>query len=92
MEDDTLVQCDVCKKWWHPSCIGMSNYEPGTIHAKRQWVREKDEEYFRQEDFLCRKCNRHAAAAKTEASIWFDAGVERDRAWKTVERLTPAAC
>lgn len=55
-DNEFLIQCDRCEKWWHPRCIGKGLYKDSYYRAKREWTQGKDVMYYKDRAFECTEC------------------------------------
>lgn len=62
-EDPFLVQCEDCKRWFHPGCVGKGKYADSTYatsyKARRKKALAGDEKMYREKNlrFSCSDCD-----------------------------------
>ena len=61
-EDPYLVQCDHCKHWFHPGCVGKGRYAESTYKHNRKIALAGDEKVYREQGlmFTCADCDEDA--------------------------------
>jgi hypothetical protein len=58
-EDPFLVQCEGCKDWFHPGCVGKGKYAESTYKGNRKVALAGDEKMYREKNltFTCKGCD-----------------------------------
>ncbi|KAK4540293.1 hypothetical protein LTR36_009605 [Oleoguttula mirabilis] len=55
-DNQYLIVCDQCGKWFHPGCIGKGQYAASTYSCNRVRSQRKDADYFVDKEFKCAVC------------------------------------
>ena len=58
-EDPFLVQCEGCKRWFHPGCVGKGKYAETSYKYARKIALAGDEKMYREQNlgFTCTDCD-----------------------------------